>query len=491
MEPIFNLDNIKKLVEDNKPRAILLVDTNIVMHNPIMTKWETDLNEPIYIFPGIIISELEFLKTKKNAPETTAKCKTAINEFASFAATGNIAEGIHLNSGGWIISVATPVSSVIKPALAEIETIVKGFGESDAQMILIHMEVSKLFEGVPVIFLSNDINLSNSANINGFLTHPAWEFPLQIDSWLANKRPAKPIDFDQVLRDITQEAEKNTWTVEVTMLSKRYDSEHVEIDGMLAKAAKEMTPEMLESEADKTQEGTPGGSETYRQISDLRSYRTYEDTDEKEWQYPSWYQYKENKRDIESGIRKGFIVMEGTGRIIRPEKHDMGFTWKTYYKPVISPVMASGDITELEDLIGRRLATDGHSCYTIINLQGNKQLISDMLIPLIENEIRSCFKSVLLIPGCKTILRWYSAESPLSIVERGTGLADKYWTHESLKPDILIKHLANYMNNSTEDDCRRLLYSILFTWDVGQKIRFQIEKSIEWQDGRVECLINE
>ena len=493
MTSIFDLQNIKKLVDDNKPRAILLVDTNIVMNNPIITKWETDLIEPIYIFPQVILSELEYLKdkAKKNDAETPEKSKEAIRRFGSFADTGNIDKGIHTNNVGWIISIIEPDSSLINPALAEKETIKKAFGESDAKMIILFFEVSKCFKHLPVILLTNDKNLSNLAKVQGFLTHEVPEFPLQLDKWLANKELQQPIDFDQVLRDINKEAKTYTWTVEATMLSKRYDSEHIEIDGMFAKLSKMAPPEMLADEPDAPSLEVSGETETRPQISDLRKYRTYGDSNEDELQYPNWYQYKENKQDIESGIRKGFIVIEGTGRIIRPEKHDIGFTWKTYYKPLISPVMANGTITELQDLIGRRLRGDTYFINTIINLLGSEQVVSNRFISLLEYEIDSYFDAVIVIPGCKPILRMYSAESPLSIAEWATGLPDKYWTKESLKPDALIEHIINYINKSTKDERRRLLSSIIFTWEVGQKISFQIQKAIRYFDGTVEYLIND
>ena len=79
MPEIFDLSKIKRLVEEKRPPAILIVDTNVLMNEPDFSKWETSIGKPIFVLPDTIMVELEYIKTKPEPREKAIKAIKSVN----------------------------------------------------------------------------------------------------------------------------------------------------------------------------------------------------------------------------------------------------------------------------------------------------------------------------------------------------------------------------------------------------------------------------
>ena len=60
---IFALENVKKLIEDRKPPAVIVADTNIVIDWLDFSRWETSLDDVVFLLPTFVNVEFQRLTT--------------------------------------------------------------------------------------------------------------------------------------------------------------------------------------------------------------------------------------------------------------------------------------------------------------------------------------------------------------------------------------------------------------------------------------------
>ena len=143
MPNIFDLTKIKRLVEEKRPPAILIVDTNVLMNEPDFSKWETSIGKPIFVLSDTIIVELEYIKTK---PEPREKAIKAIKNVNNLFQQGKITDGIVIEDVGSFISIPTPKADQINPELEQLEDIVKAFHRLMPSSFYSHESVISLYQ---------------------------------------------------------------------------------------------------------------------------------------------------------------------------------------------------------------------------------------------------------------------------------------------------------------------------------------------------------
>lgn len=218
MPEIFDLSKIKRLVEEKRPPAILIVDTNVLMNETDFSKWGTSIGKPIFVLSDMIMVELEYIKTK---PEPREKAIKAIKSVNNLFKQGKITEGIVIEHVGSFISVPAPKADQLNPELEQLDDIVKAFKRTDAKFLLLTRECNRFIPNIPTLFVTGEYNLFNIMEANGIPSYMFESFPMSGIEEVIKKSLRKPIDWDNVLADIQTTTKGKSVEVELTLTSKK------------------------------------------------------------------------------------------------------------------------------------------------------------------------------------------------------------------------------------------------------------------------------
>src|ERR1039458_7378444 len=105
MSGVFDLNKIATLVNAEKPPAVIIIDTNIIMHTSDFDSWKTNFERPLFVLPCKVHFELAHLKNK---PESRDDASCATRKIAELCDDGSISEGIDRQKTGLFISVPLP-----------------------------------------------------------------------------------------------------------------------------------------------------------------------------------------------------------------------------------------------------------------------------------------------------------------------------------------------------------------------------------------------
>jgi predicted ribonuclease YlaK len=175
MPKIFNLDNIQKLIEEAKPAAAIIIDTNIIINEPDFAIWKTSLDNPLFILPCMIKFELENMKNK---PDIQQDAMVATKNIMELCREGLMGEGIFKDEQGWFINVDLPNQQVLESELRKLETLVRAFGQADTKLIMLAKELMKTKPDVPVIFATEDEKLKEAVGFMGIQSYLHRGFPM-------------------------------------------------------------------------------------------------------------------------------------------------------------------------------------------------------------------------------------------------------------------------------------------------------------------------
>jgi len=215
MPNIFKLSNISKIIENNHPVCILVVDTNVLMDEPDPANWNVTIGPTLFALSDGTVQELEYIRQKppsRERADSRDKAAKAIKSLANLFSEGKITEGIPTKSG-WVIGVPPPDRDQLEIELKQFEDTVKTFGHADTKLLILTKECSQSFETTPVTFLTAEVNLYNMAQMHEIPCHLCTGFPIENLKEVTEKIK----DWDQVLRDIQVTTRQNSIDVEVTL----------------------------------------------------------------------------------------------------------------------------------------------------------------------------------------------------------------------------------------------------------------------------------
>ena len=230
MTNIFDLTAVKALVDREKPDALLVVDTNIIIREPDFKKWITGLDKPLFLITNNINLELEMIKKKQpRGSQEGVNINRAIVSLTSLYSKGNPCDGIALESVGWFISTPIPEESIIEEALTRWKSIYEAFHKKDTLLALLTKECKEVIQDVSTLMVTGDRTLCNMVKGNGF---PAYFMDVEHMNFAGIKESLpvpetlptsiEPVDWDKVLENINESTEKSLVEVEMVLLSKRY-----------------------------------------------------------------------------------------------------------------------------------------------------------------------------------------------------------------------------------------------------------------------------
>lgn len=222
MSSVFDLSKVSHLIENRRPARILVIDTNIIMHNANHNNWSVKTDgQNLFVLSDTIVQELEFIRQKegtKEKIESRNKAKIAIKSLTSLFRHGNITEGISVKNG-WVIGVPSPRKATLDPELEQLEDIVKAFGRSDAKLLLLTRECHQLFKSIPVTLLTRELNFFNAVQMEDVPCHLCADFP--VEGLKEAAAITKAIDWDEVLREIASNTKEKAVVVEATLTARK------------------------------------------------------------------------------------------------------------------------------------------------------------------------------------------------------------------------------------------------------------------------------
>ena len=222
MPNIFDLSGISRLVDSQHPARILVMDTNIIMNNPDPDDWSVKADgQTLFVLSDTVLLEIELIRRKEGSKEkleSSHKADIANKSLASLFKQGTITEGIHVKAG-WVIGVPTPKKDELDPELDQLKDIVDVLKRSDTKLLLLTRECHQLFKSTPVTLITWDRSFSNIVQAQGVPCHLCNRFP--IEGLREAASITKPVDWDEVLKEIQASIVKNSIVIEATLTALR------------------------------------------------------------------------------------------------------------------------------------------------------------------------------------------------------------------------------------------------------------------------------
>ncbi|MFO7996186.1 MAG: hypothetical protein R6U93_03430 [Dehalococcoidia bacterium] len=219
---IFDLEAVRDLIVEQRPPAVIVLDTSIPTRNPDFGKWNASLGEVIFVLPTIVNVEWEGIKRRNKEKKGLDPASEAIRAYRDLCRKGVIHRGIHLDGIGWFVSVPFPPDDRVAPALKQWGVATRAYGSPDLMFLLLTAELADL-SIAPVVLATRDNGLFGLASGSGIPAYYFECFPMtDLGATLANVPPPAGIDFRQLVSDIRQEAEKKkTIKVALVLASRR------------------------------------------------------------------------------------------------------------------------------------------------------------------------------------------------------------------------------------------------------------------------------
>jgi PIN domain len=152
----FNL--IKNLYDPTTSDVFYVPDTNALLYNPFLEKWEFDRGSSFtLVVTPTILSELDTLKINHRNETVRQKAEALINQMKEFRRRGRLTEGVTLVKGkSTILAIATEPS--IANSLSWLDPT-----NNDDRFLAAVIEVMRLRPRSVVLAVSRDINFQNKA----------------------------------------------------------------------------------------------------------------------------------------------------------------------------------------------------------------------------------------------------------------------------------------------------------------------------------------
>lgn len=228
MSTAFKIDNIQKILEQEKIDVAFLIDTNVLMNYPGFNSWRTSLNERVlFILTDLIPVELEHIRSRRGSSNVKAqasadKASRAARSLTELFSKGTIQEGINIGGIGWFISVYAPKESQLSAELAELDSVVKAFGPTDVKEILLTKQLNETFPDLLSYFLSAESNLCNIMSARGLPAKVFRQFPIELNNdEISGIRAKRKLNWDKELESIQKQMAKDVIEIELLLRGKR------------------------------------------------------------------------------------------------------------------------------------------------------------------------------------------------------------------------------------------------------------------------------
>lgn len=149
---------LKNLYDPSTDDIFYVPDTNALLYNPSLERWEFDgVQSFALVLTPTILSELDALKINHRNETVRQKAETLINQVKEFRRRGRLTEGVTLVKGKSTV-LAIAVEPNMQNSLPWLEST-----NNDDRFLAAVIEVMRLHPRAIVIAVSRDINFQNKA----------------------------------------------------------------------------------------------------------------------------------------------------------------------------------------------------------------------------------------------------------------------------------------------------------------------------------------
>ena len=219
-------ENLVEAVNRIKPRAILVLDTNVVMNNPRLDQYGEKLHTPfVLVVPHVVELELRVLMRGGKNKNTQEKASCALDSLATLYAQGDAATGIELGSRRWLISVSVP-KSIDSDAQAE-QLIYQKLGNADAALLKLTEICQNEFSDALTVLITEDnlLRLVAILKKQSVYRFSDLQSSSPVEQMLDATRPSKVGDLD--ISELVDPDEERSVRIALTLEELRSDGDYL------------------------------------------------------------------------------------------------------------------------------------------------------------------------------------------------------------------------------------------------------------------------
>ena len=160
--------NLVEAVSRLEPKAILLLDTNILMNPPRLDSYEiAALGRFLLVVPRVVYNELMAIKLGPRDKESVRKAFRALKVLDNLYELDDPVNGIDIGNGRWLITTDTPPTP--NDITVEDRQVQKNLGTVDAALLRLADACSRNLLDPPTLLVTGDKNLTGVARSQGLI----------------------------------------------------------------------------------------------------------------------------------------------------------------------------------------------------------------------------------------------------------------------------------------------------------------------------------
>ena len=158
--------NLVEAVGRLKPKAILLLDTNILMNPPRLDSYEIAApGRFLLVVPRVVYNELMAIKLGSRGKESVRKAVRALGVVDNLYERNDPVNGFDIGNDRWLITAETPPTP--NDMTVEDKQVHKNLGAVDAALLRLSDACSKSLLESPTLLVTEDRNLTGVAKSQG------------------------------------------------------------------------------------------------------------------------------------------------------------------------------------------------------------------------------------------------------------------------------------------------------------------------------------
>ena len=222
-------ENLVKAVERLKPRAILLLDTNILMDNPRLESYEVAApGQFLFVVPQVVDNELLSL-TFNSDQRKRQKASRAREHLGELYEQGNPADVIDLGNDVWMMTVRSPRPASPDGTSLEDDQIWRYLGQVDAALLRLADACAEDIPDTRTILTTKDKNLIHVARGRGLgvCSWPNLRASEILEQLLSDSRPGGVLDIDTHFCSLLDSNEERPVNIAMTLEKLRSEEDRL------------------------------------------------------------------------------------------------------------------------------------------------------------------------------------------------------------------------------------------------------------------------
>ena len=166
-------ENLVEAVNRLNPRAILILDTQTIMSNPLLNSYQIEAQGRfLLVFPRIVNNQLMSLSLGAADQRKSYRARRALKAIDQTIERGSLVKGIDMGNGRWVITATAPDSLKHNDMPLEERQILNLLGKTDFALLKLSEACTQDLSDTPTLLITADKNLTRSAKHKGLHVCP-------------------------------------------------------------------------------------------------------------------------------------------------------------------------------------------------------------------------------------------------------------------------------------------------------------------------------